>query len=116
MKVFTNKKETVDYLQTLRQRLQDQCDAGDIFPCEWDTVEALIFEIDYETHDMPKFTKYVIAENMSEYKAEKGKEHFYCDEDGSDYFKKVVFYEGENEDPYILIFVDTSWLDRREIN
>ena len=111
---FTNKKETVDYLQERKQRLQTQLDAGYVFPCERDTVEKLIFKIDNETHDMPKFTKYVIAENMTEYKAEKGKEHFFCDEDGSDDFKKVVLYEGEDKDPYILIFVDTSWLDCRE--
>lgn len=114
MKTFTKQRDTVVYLQERKQRLQAQLDAGDVFPCEWGTVEKLIFEIGFEAQAMPAFTKYVIAENMAEYKAEKGKEHFYCDKDGSDYFKKAVIYEAEDKDPYILIFVDTSWLNRRE--
>ena len=116
MKIFTKKEETADYLQVRRQRLQNQFDAGYVFPCERDTVESLISEIDFETYFMPRVTKYVIAENMAEYNEEKGKKHFYCDEDGSDcdYFKKAFVYEEVDKDPYILIFVNTSWLDSRE--
>ena len=114
MKKFTNKKETVDYLQALRQRLQDQYAAGYVSPCKWDTVEKLIFEIDYEAQAMPDFTEtFLIAENKTEYDAEM-KNSFYCDEDGSEYFKTAIIYEEEDKDPYILIFVDTSWLDDRE--
>lgn len=114
MKEFTNKKETVDYLQERKQRLQPQLDAEEVFPCEGDDVSKLIIEIDCGAHEMPTVTKYVIAENMTEYEAEKGKEHFYCDEDDRGYFKTAVIYEEEDTTPYILIFVDTSWLDNRE--
>ena len=113
MKTFTKQRDTVVYLQERKQRLQAQFDAGDVFPCEWDTVEKLIFEIGFEAQAMPEFTKYVIAENKTEYDAEM-KNSFYRDEDGSDYFKTAIIYEGEDKDPYILIFVDTSWLDDRE--
>ncbi len=113
MKTFTKQRDTVDYLQERKQRIQAQFDAGDVFPCGWDNVEKLIFEIDFEAKAMPEFTKYVIAEKPEEYEAEM-KNSFYCDEDGSDYFKTAVIYKEEDEDPYILIFVDTSWLDHRE--